>query len=143
MSDVKLRAKYMLLLDWRAQAAVLGGNVTSLCMICVYLQTSKYSKSPGYCIGHYVSAQPLTSVRVAQNATVVCFTLLICSAQQHHFKRDCEDLAIMYVAAFTAAGLLTISSDVAATAVCCHNYHYSLGSSGQACCSQSLCHMCE
>jgi hypothetical protein len=56
MSDEKLRAKYMLLLDWRAQAAVLGGNVTSLCMICVYLQTSKYSKSPGYCIGHYVSS---------------------------------------------------------------------------------------
>jgi hypothetical protein len=80
MSDEKLRAKYMLLLDWRAQAVVLGGNVTSLCMICVYLQTSSYSKSPGYCIGHYVSAQPLTSSYVATTSSPVVRNSIIPSA---------------------------------------------------------------
>jgi hypothetical protein len=55
MTDEKLRAKYILLLVWRVQTAVLSGTVTSLCMICVYLQTIKYSEGPGYCIGHFVS----------------------------------------------------------------------------------------
>jgi hypothetical protein len=46
-----MRAKYSVLLDWRAQAAALTGATLSGCALGVYLQTSRIAHEPSYCLG--------------------------------------------------------------------------------------------
>ncbi|KAG5181703.1 hypothetical protein JKP88DRAFT_246072 [Tribonema minus] len=53
MMSKEWRDKFGLILDGRAQAAVIIGSVSGLAAMAGILQSTKHASSEGYCIGHY------------------------------------------------------------------------------------------